>query len=98
VSRFVRAANAQDFDAVCGLLAASEVRSIESEAGEACARVLRGLSSDPAETDVRIDEIRISGERASVDATFVQEGGTREPRTLRLVKEGGDWKIAAVGD
>jgi ketosteroid isomerase-like protein len=96
VTQFVDGTNRQDFAAVCDLLAASEARSIASEGRGGCAQVLRRLSSGPAQTRVRIDEVRVSGERASVDATFIQEGGTRRPQTLGLVKEDGDWRIATV--
>ena len=97
VTRFVEAGNREDFAAVCDLLAQSEARSIAREGGGGCAKVLEQLSSGPAQTQLRIDQVRVSGERAAVDATFIREGGTRVPQTLRLLKEDGDWKIATVG-
>jgi ketosteroid isomerase-like protein len=97
VSQFVRATDEQDFPALCQLLAESEVRSIERQGSGACTEVLRAISSGPSGARARIEEVRISEDRASVDATFIREDGTRAPLTLRLVKEDGDWKIAAVG-
>jgi hypothetical protein len=97
VSEFVRAGNEQDFAGLCGLLAESEVNSLEHQSPGRCPQILQRTSSGVTFTRARIDEVRVSDDRASVDATFIQEDGTRKPQTLRLVKEDGDWKLAAGG-
>jgi hypothetical protein len=97
VTRLIDATNDERFRTVCSLLAASEARSIESQGGGPCPQVLEGLPRSTAETRLRIDEVRISDERATVDATAIREDGSRRPQTVRLVKEGDDWRIASVG-
>ena len=97
VNRFIDASNDERFRTICSLLAESEARSIESQGGGPCAQVLEGLPRSTADTRLRIQEVRISDGRATVDATAIQEDGTRLPQTLRLIEEDGDWKIAAAG-
>jgi hypothetical protein len=97
VNRFIDATNDERFRTICSLLAESEARSIESQGGGPCAQVLEGLPRSTADVRLRIDEVRISDDRAAVDATAITEDGTRQPQTLRLVEEDGDWKIASVG-
>ena len=99
VTRFVDANNKGDFAAVCDLLAESETRSITRQGGGGgCAKALGRISAGTTQTQVRIDEVRVNADRASVDATFIAaDSGAPSPQTLRLVEEDGDWKIASVG-
>jgi hypothetical protein len=96
VTELVDARNAGDFARVCQLIAEQQLASFE-QAGTTCEKALPRLAAGGAATSVRIDEVRVDGERATVDATVSRRGQGGKAQTILLVKEEGDWKVAEVG-
>lgn len=96
VTELVEARNHGDFARVCELIAKSQLAKFE-QAGTSCERALPKLAAAGSSTSVRIDEARVQGDRATVDATVSRRGQGGEAQTILLVKEDGDWKVAEVG-
>jgi hypothetical protein len=96
VTQLIEARNSGDFATVCGLLAEQQVKGIEKASGSSCAQALSKLEAQGNAT-VRIDEVRVEGDRATVDATLSQRGQAGQAQSILLVKEGGDWKVAQAG-
>jgi hypothetical protein len=98
VESFVQAGNEGDSEAVCELLAADQAERIGRLANGDCAKALGDLlgAAERRQTEVRIDDVRIDGSRASADVTVIQEGD-RSQEALLLVEEDGEWKLASGG-
>jgi len=97
VVQFVEAGNTGDFATVCDLLS-DDQRAAVAASGESCAAALRAQAAGrEGDTRIGVDEVRISGDRATVDATITSADGERRAQSLLLVKEDGDWKIASAG-
>ena len=96
VTQLIEARNKGDFVKVCSLIAAPQLAKFK-QAGTSCEQALPKLARKGTTTAVNIDQVRVSGDRATVDATVSQNGGAGNAQTILLVKEGGDWKISQVG-
>jgi ketosteroid isomerase-like protein len=96
VTELVDARNAGDFARVCALIAEQQLGAFE-KAGTTCQESLPRLAEGGTSTAVRIDEVRVEGERATVDATVSRRGQGGRAQTILLVKEDGEWKVAEVG-
>jgi hypothetical protein len=94
ITELIDARNDGDFVRVCELLASNVVDGIERASGESCDDALGGLAEGQRAQTVRIDEVRVDGERATVDATVGPTGQAGVPQNILLVKEDGDWKVA----
>jgi hypothetical protein len=101
VSNYAVAIADKDGDTACGFLTASARKQVES-AGEAidangCGEVMEKVTEEASDDerdqlkDLEVTSVKIDGDRATVQ---VKAGGeTGDPSTL--VKEDGEWKIAA---
>src|SRR5688572_8482839 len=98
VERFFAAGNERDAATICNLVTADQAEAFGQAAGGECVDGMRALfeAEDPPRTKVIIEDVRVLGDRATVDATITQAGETR-PTSLSLVQEGGDWKLADPG-
>jgi hypothetical protein len=105
VVRFFDAAGDGDFGTVCDLLTKEKREDIEARASRVvfeqdiagCAGVLEAVGGEQlGETRIdAIDDVRVSGSLAAVDAELVFPGAKRpEPRTFSLVLVDGDWKVS----
>lgn len=100
VESFVQAGKDKDAAEACGLLSTEKVKVVEQlAAGAGCEQVLGGLfaRADATGTDVEIQDVRVEGSRATVDATVRAPGSAPKAESILLVKEDGDWKLASVG-
>ena len=99
VNSFVEAGRERDAAAACELLAADQVKTVEGLGSGGCAAVLGGIfaKSEDVETDVDIQDVRVEGNRATVDATVKAPGVEPRTQTILLVKEDGEWKLASAG-
>jgi hypothetical protein len=105
VQRFFDAYDGRDFDTVCELLSADVRHQIElvgataTKKGEpkGCAAILAArIGSKAAKgTGVRVDEVRVSGNRAIADLELKPSGSRARSESLELQIEGGDWVIAS---
>ena len=92
LTELVQARNEGDYARVCELIAAPDLAKFK-RAGVSCEKTIRQRFGAAATTTIRIEEVKVKGDRASVDATVSQTGGAGFARTFRLVKEDGDWKF-----
>lgn len=100
VTSFVQAGKDRDAAEACSLLAADQVKAVERLGGGGdCAQVLGGFfaEANAAGTDVEIQDVRVQGDRATVDATVKAAGSSPQPESILVVKEDGEWKIASAG-
>jgi ketosteroid isomerase-like protein len=95
LTELIEARNARDFERVCDLLAEQQLQKFR-RADTNCEEQLSARASDVT-IRLRIDEVRVSGDRATVNATVGQEGQAGQAQTVLLVKEDGDWKVSQVG-
>jgi hypothetical protein len=97
ITALVSAFNHHDYGAVCGLISAEQLAKVKRP-GTSCEKaVSQAAPKGAAEITLRIDEVRVRGDNATVDATVSRTGGAGRAETILMVKEGGDWKFAQVG-
>ena len=96
VTQLIEARNQGDFVKVCSLIASQQLAKFK-QAGTSCERALPKLARRGTTTSINIQQVRVSGDRATVDATVSQNGGAGNAQTILLVKEGSDWKVSQVG-
>jgi hypothetical protein len=96
VTALIDARNQFDWPKVCDLLATSQLQKFR-KAGTTCVKALPQVAQRGTTTTIRIEQVRVSGDRATVDATVSQTGGAGRAQTILLVKENGDWKVSKVG-
>jgi hypothetical protein len=65
--------------------------------GATCAKTLDKAVPPDTSVTIQIDQVRVSGDRATVEARVSQTGGAGRAQTILLVKEGGDWKFSQLG-
>ena len=100
VTSFVQAGKDKDAEEACSLLASDQVKVVERLGGGSdCAEVLGGFlaRADVAGTDLEIEDVRVEGDRATVDATLNAPGSPPRAESILLVKEEGEWKLASAG-
>jgi ketosteroid isomerase-like protein len=105
VERFFDAYEGRDFDTVCTLFSADVRRQIEQVGATAtkkgeprgCPEVLTArLGTKPAKgTDVKIDSVRVSGNRAVADLEVKASGTRARSESLELQLERDTWVIAS---
>jgi hypothetical protein len=93
LTELVEARNQGDFATVCDLIASRELARFE-KAGVRCETTLRRRFPTGTTTTIRIEEVRVRDDRATVDATVSQTGGAGRAQTFLLVKEDGEWKFS----
>ncbi len=96
VTQLIEARNKGDFVKVCSLIASQQLAKFK-QAGTTCEQALPKLARKGTTTAINIAQVRVSGDRATVDATVSQNGGAGNAQTILLVKEGADWKVSQVG-
>ena len=96
VTQLIEARNQGDFVKVCSLIASQQLAKFKA-AGTSCERALPKLARRGTTTSINIQQVRVSGDRATVDATVSQNGGAGNAQTILVVKEGSDWKVSQVG-
>jgi len=96
VTDLIEARNQGDFATVCELISADQLVKF-TQAGTTCEKALPKLAKKGTTTTIRIEQVRVSGDRATVDASVSQTGGAGRAQTILLIKEDGDWKVSQVG-
>lgn len=94
----IHARNVDDFATVCDGLAAEQVAGIRKNSGLTCPEALHSVpGAVDTKTNLQIQQIRVSGDRATVEATVHQNGGKGQDQSILMIKENGDWKVASAG-
>ena len=92
LTELVQARNEGDYARVCELISVQDLKKFK-QAGVSCEKTIRQRFGATASTTIRIEEVKVDGDQATVDATVSQTGGAGFARTFRLVKEDGEWKF-----
>jgi hypothetical protein len=92
LTELVEARNQGDFATVCELISSRDLARFR-QAGASCETTLERRFPTGTTTTIRIEEVRIKGDRARVDATVSQTGGAGRATTFLLVKEDGEWRF-----
>lgn len=95
VQRFEKAMRQRDFKVVCDQLLSSSVRS--RSGGDDCPRIFGERAADVKRPRIRIDAIEVAGHKATVRVHTTASGQASVADTIRLVREGGRFRIAALG-
>jgi len=94
VERLERATQRRDFKAICDELLTKEAR--EKAGGGDCIRLLRSTAADVRRPRISILSIRVEEGRANVRVRSTAEGQGSVQETIRLVREGEGYRIAAL--
>lgn len=95
VERFEKAMRTQDFRVVCEQLLSASVRA--RSGGQECPRVLGERAGDVKRPRIRIDAIEVAGDKATARVHTTASGQASVADTIRLVRERGRFRIAALG-
>ena len=95
IMEFERALAAGDFATICGNLFTLEAR--EAAGGDRCPSVLQDTAGGLRDPDVRIVRINVRGKTAVVTVRARVAGGETVTDTIRLVRQGGRYKIVSAG-
>jgi outer membrane lipoprotein-sorting protein len=94
VEDFETAARKSDEGQICtNLLASSLIDSLRSASGETCNKAVNNALDDADSYDLTVKSVNVSGNTATA---VVDSKNKATNDTLKLVKEGGRWKIASL--
>ena len=95
VERFERAVAERDFETICDELFTEAAR--ERAGGDDCVAQTSSAVEGLRRPRLQIEEIRVSGDSASVEVATSAEGQARVSDSLQLRLAGGRWLVEAVG-
>jgi Putative lumazine-binding len=95
VERLERATAQRDFSTLCDDLFTEAAR--ERAGGEDCERLTRSAAEGIARPRITVKAIELKGERALVEVTTRATGQAEVADTLELRREGGEWRVEALG-
>jgi len=93
--QFERALADGDFATICGNLFTTEAR--EAAGGDRCPSVLQDTAGGLRSPDVQIASITVRGKTAIAVVRARVAGGAAVTDTIRLVKQGGRYRIVSAG-
>jgi PBP1b-binding outer membrane lipoprotein LpoB len=96
VDQLVTARNQSHFADVCSLFASAQLAQFK-KANTTCEKFLQQHAAPDTTTTIRVEQVRVEGDRATVDATVSHNAGAGNAESILLVKENGDWKVTQVG-
>ena len=95
VERFEQAVARSDFKTICDELFTATAR--ERAGGDDCVAETSSAVEGLRRPRLQIEEIRVSGDSASVEVATEASGQARVTDSLELRKSGGRWLVEAVG-
>ena len=95
VERLEAASRLRDFETICEDLLSAGAR--ERAGGADCEGLVRSTAGDVRRPEIEVLSIRISGDRADARVRSTAEGQDPIEDTIRLVREDGGYRIAALG-
>jgi hypothetical protein len=96
VERLERATTDRDFGTVCDELFTAAAR--ERAGGEDCERLTRSAAAGIDRPQIQMRAMEIRPDSASVEVTTRAAGQAEVPSVLELRREGGEWRVEALGD
>jgi len=95
LQQFEKALAAGDFATICGNLFTVEAR--EAAGGDRCPSVLQDTAGGLRSPEVQIVSITVRGNTATAIVRATVAGGPPVTDTIRLIKQGGRYKIVSAG-
>jgi hypothetical protein len=95
VNQLERATAARDFATVCDEVFTAAAR--RHSGGADCARLLRSSAEGVRRPSIEIRGITLHGRRAQVDVRTSAKGQETVSDVLELRREGGEWRVEALG-
>jgi hypothetical protein len=95
LQQFEKALAEGDFATICGNLFTVEAR--EAAGGDRCPSVLQDTAGGLRDPNVQIVSITVKGNTAAAVVRATVAGGPPVTDTIRLVKQGGRYKIVSAG-
>lgn len=94
ISELERSIAGGDYEHVCGELLSAGVR--RQAGGGDCAAMLERTAAGVRQPKIEVRAIRIDGAEAVVDVVTTARGQARVPDTVRLVREGGRYRVSSL--
>jgi hypothetical protein len=94
---FGEASAQHDYRRVCADLLAKPVIDSVRRAGLSCESVMKSALEDVQSPKIEVRQVTVKGDRASAKVHTTAANQQASDDTVALVKEGGDWKIGALG-
>jgi hypothetical protein len=94
---FGEASAQHDYRRVCAELLAKPVVDSVRRAGLSCESVMKSALEEVKSPKLEVRQVTIKGDRASARVHTTAANQQASDDTVALVKEGGDWKIGALG-
>jgi hypothetical protein len=96
VQTFGAATAAKDYTRLCGQILASELVTRIQQAGLTCRDALRTGLQAVRDPQLTVSAIAVDGDRATAQVRTTAAGQPPSVDRLRLVREGGRWRIASL--
>jgi hypothetical protein len=96
VQAFGRATAARDYPRLCGEILAQELVTRIQQAGLTCRDALRTGLQGVRDPQVTVGTVAVDGDRATADVRTTATGQPPSVDRVRLVREGGRWRIASL--
>ena len=97
LAAFGEASAKHDYRRVCAELLAKPVIDSVRRAGLSCESAMKSALEGVQAPKIEVREVKITGDRASAKVHTTAANQPASDDTVALVKEGGDWKIGALG-
>ena len=98
LAAFGQASAKHDYRRVCGELLAKPVIDSVRRAGLSCESAMKSALQGVQSPKLEVGEVTIKGNRASAKVHTTAANQPASDDTVALVREGGDWKIGALGE
>lgn len=96
VHDFARAAADKDYARLCREILSDDLVTRVQRAGITCRMALQAGLGDVRDPEVRVGEVRVTGDTATAEVRSQAAGQRGSADVLRLVREHGGWRIAAL--
>jgi hypothetical protein len=97
LTAFAQASAKHDYRRVCADLLAKPVIDSVRRAGLSCESAMKSALQGVQSPKLEVGEVTIKGNRASAKVHTTAANQPASDDTVALVREGGDWKIGALG-
>ena len=97
LAAFGDASAKHDYRRVCGELLAKPVIDSVRRAGMTCEKAMKTALEGVEAPKIEVRQVTITGDRASAKVHTTASNQPASDDTVALVREGGDWKIGALG-
>lgn len=94
IDRLERATQSRDFVTICDRLLTMQAR--ERAGGSDCDELLLSTTADVRRPEIRVLSIRVDADSAEVQVRSTAEEQDPIKETIRLIREGGGYRIAAL--